>query len=46
MGEMRFVTKNPRVTAGLKWPPEMNPNADTKIAIARPFASALTSMLL
>ena len=28
------------MTAGLKWPPEMKPSAETKTAITRPCASA------
>src|SRR5712691_95511 len=37
---MRRVTRKPSVIAGLKWPPEMCPTADTITAIAKPFASA------
>ena len=37
---IRPVTQKPNVTAGLKWPPEMWPSAQTMIAIASPFASA------
>ena len=33
--------KNPSVIAGLKWPPEMWPTADTITAIARPCANAI-----
>jgi hypothetical protein len=32
--------KKPSVTAGLKWPPEMWPTAETITAIARPCANA------
>ena len=38
--EMRRVSTKPNVIAGLKWPPEMKPNAETKTAITRPCASA------
>src|SRR4051795_9903203 len=44
-GAIRRVTRNPIVTAGLKWPPEMCPSAVTAIASARPLASATTSRL-
>src|SRR6266403_517488 len=37
----RLVTQKPMVTAGLKCPPEMCPRAETMIAIARPWASAM-----
>ena len=42
---MRRVTRNPSVTAGLKIPPEMKPNAETITAITRPFASASRSSM-
>ena len=38
---IRWVTQNPMVTAGLKWPPETPPNADTMRAMARPCAKAI-----
>ena len=37
---MRPVIRKPKVTAGLKCPPEMCPTADTITAIASPNASA------
>ena len=37
---MRRVTRKAKVIAGLKWPPEMCPTAETMIAIARPCARA------
>ncbi len=39
----RRVTQKPIVIAGLKWPPEMCPMAETMMAIARPCASAIPS---
>src|SRR3954452_4907366 len=44
-GAIRRVTRNPIVTAGLKWPPEMCPSAVTAIASASPFARATSSRL-
>ena len=41
MGARRRVIRNPNVIAGLKWPPEMWPTADTMTAIAKPCASAM-----
>src|SRR6266849_7720884 len=40
---MRLVTQKPMLTAGLKWPPETWPNAETMIAMARPCARAMAS---
>src|SRR6266581_2526335 len=37
----RLVTQKPMVTAGLKCPPEMCPRAETMMAMARPWASAM-----
>ena len=37
---MRRVTRKPRVIAGLMWPPEIGPAAETITAITRPFANA------
>ena len=37
---MRRVTRKPRVTAGLKKPPEMKPTATTMTPMASPLASA------
>ena len=37
---MRRVIRKPSVTAGLKWPPEMKPSAETNTAITSPCASA------
>jgi hypothetical protein len=34
------VIRNPRVIAGLKWPPERWPSAETITAMARPWANA------
>src|SRR5919106_872564 len=39
-GSMRRVTRKPKVTAGLKWPPEMWPRAEAITPIASPCASA------
>ena len=36
------MTTKPSVTAGLKWPPEMNPTADTITAITSPWARAMS----
>src|SRR5271154_4632773 len=36
-----LVTQKPMVMAGLKWPPEMWPSAQTMMAMARPLASAM-----
>src|ERR671937_1914794 len=41
---MRPVTRKPKVTAGLKWPPEMWPTAETMTAIARPCAKAIPTI--
>ena len=40
---IRPVTTNPSVTAGLRWPPEMYPTAETMTANARPVASAIAT---
>src|SRR6476660_4719791 len=37
----RLVTQKPIVIAGLKWPPEICPRAETMMAIARPCAMAI-----
>src|SRR5438876_1475516 len=37
---MRRVIRKPNVIAGLKWPPEMCPSAETMIAIVTPWATA------
>lgn len=42
IGAIRFVTRKPSVTDGLKCPPEMKPTADIITAITRPFASAMS----
>ena len=39
-GPMRPVIQTANVTAGLKWPPETAPSAETSTASARPWASA------
>ena len=40
---MRRPSHSPTVTAGLKWPPEMCPNAYATVSTARPNASATPS---
>ncbi len=39
-GAIRRVIRNPKVTAGLKWPPEMCPTAEAITAITSPCANA------
>jgi hypothetical protein len=44
-GTIRPVIRKPNVTAGLKWPPEMCPRAETMMARMRPWAAATARRL-